>query len=122
MEKILGMWWRTSTDDFTYSLKYQQNSESVWKGEKIPTKREVLKVVMSIYDPLGLLSHVLIFPRILLQNVWRNASGWDQKISTELAVEWRRWTDVLPKIEKLRIPRWLSQWCGGSRIAHIHRC
>lgn len=50
---------------------------------------------MSIYDPLGLLSHVLIFPRILLQKC-------------VASTDWRQWTSSFPKIEEIQIPRWLG--------------
>lgn len=106
MEKVLGMWWETSTDYFSYSLRYHKMSKEIWKGERVPTKREVLRAVMSIYDPLGLLSHVLIFPKILLQNIWRTESSWDEAISPHLASDWKRWIDILPSVENLKIPRW----------------
>lgn len=105
-EKILGMWWETNTDNFTYSLRYHKMDEDIWKGKRSPTKREVLRAVMSIYDPLGLLSHVLIFPKIILQNIWRTESSWDEAISPDLTDDWRKWLEILPRVERLKIPRW----------------
>lgn len=116
IEKILGMWWETDSDDFTYSLRYHKMDEAIWKGERSPTKREVLRAVMSIYDPLGLLSHVLIFPKILLQNIWRSESMWDEAINSDLANYWKSWLEILPRVELLKIPRWYGY---SSRVKHV---
>lgn len=116
IEKVLGMWWETSTDDFTYSLRYHKMNEAIWKGERSPTKREVLRAVMSIYDPIGLLSHILIFPKILLQNIWRTECTWDEAISSELANDWKKWIEVLPSVENLRIPRWYGFTSKVSQV------
>lgn len=79
-EKVLGMWWFTNTDKLTYSLKYSKCHEDVLKGTRIPTKREMLRLLMSIFDPLGLLSHVLIYPKILMQDVWCEGIEWDDTL------------------------------------------
>lgn len=67
-EKILGMWWCTATDTFTYKLSPKHNIELL-AGKRKPTKREMLRTLMAIFDPLGLISHLLIFLKILLQEV-----------------------------------------------------
>ncbi|XP_055842840.1 uncharacterized protein LOC129909789 [Episyrphus balteatus] len=79
-EKILGLWWSPRSDSFsfairTHNLKYNLLLENAW-----PTKREMLRVLMSIFDPLGLIANFLIFLKILLQEVWSSGIEWDQKI------------------------------------------
>lgn len=54
VEKVLGMWWNTNTDTFTYSLRYTKATSDILSGKVVPTKRQVLQVLASIYDPLGL--------------------------------------------------------------------
>lgn len=105
-EKVLGMWWNVSKDKFKYSLKFNKGNAAILDGSSIPTKREMLQVLMSVYDPLGLISHLLIFPKILMQEVWKSAIDWDDQISPELFVSWKEWVDSLHKIKKLKIPRW----------------
>ncbi|XP_055622958.1 uncharacterized protein LOC129766451 [Toxorhynchites rutilus septentrionalis] len=72
--------------------------------DHVPTKREVLKVVMSLFDPLGLLAFFLIHGKILIQNTWLEGSGWDDPISNKLQKRWQWWTDLFPQLELLRIP------------------
>ncbi|XP_055903410.1 uncharacterized protein LOC129939426 [Eupeodes corollae] len=106
-EKILGMWWCLQSDTFTFSLRYNKGSKQVLSGECRPTKREVLKILMSIYDPLGLIANFLVYLKILLQDIWRSQIHWDEKISDDQFEAWTKWLQILPQVEQLRIPRCL---------------
>lgn len=114
--KILGMWWSTEDDCFSYQLK-TQNFEEVLSGKVGPTKRGILGILMRIFDPLGLLNHVLIFLKVLLQKVWRSGSTWDEQITdSRLLVEWRKWLSILPSIEKIRIHRWYFEGKSATEV------
>ncbi|XP_070142307.1 uncharacterized protein [Drosophila kikkawai] len=52
-EKVLRMYWQPATDDFKFSVKYNRVPRSVMTGERVPTKREFLSLVMSTFDPIG---------------------------------------------------------------------
>lgn len=49
-EKVLGMWWSTALDldCFSYSLACTKVDKDVLAGIRRPTKREVLRMLMSI--------------------------------------------------------------------------
>ncbi|XP_062541078.1 uncharacterized protein LOC134209112 [Armigeres subalbatus] len=104
-EKVLGMWWCTQTDCFTYKINWRRLGEDLLSGKRFPTKREVLRTMMSIYDPLGLISHYLIFLKVLLQEIWRTGVGWDEKVNQQIFNKWQMWLKLLPGIERLQIPR-----------------
>lgn len=109
VERVLGMWYNTKSDTFTFSLKYAPIAEEIFNGRRLPTKREVLRTLMSIFDPLGLLSNYLIYLKILLQEIWRTKMDWDERISTEnLTVRWKRWLELLPGVESVHVPRLYS--------------
>lgn len=101
-DKVLGMWWSTVSDSFTYSLQSQQCLSKSLK----PTKREILRTLMKVFDPLGLISHVLVFAKVLLKKVWRLGLEWDQEITDDLFEMWQKWVDILQLIPSLRVPRW----------------
>ena len=108
-EKILGMWWNTNLDCFTFSLKYTFIAKEILEGKKMPTKRELLRTLMSIFDPLGLLSNFLIQLKILLQDVWRAELNWDEQISESgLVSKWKQWLEYLPMVENVQVPRLYS--------------
>lgn len=93
-EKVLGMWWCTTSDQFRYQLtKNPKNTEILLCGRR-PTKREVLRTIMMIFDPLGLLSHYLVYVKVLLQDVWRAQLDWDDKLEGELFDKWTTWVKM----------------------------
>uniref|UniRef100_A0AAG5DPK9 Integrase catalytic domain-containing protein n=1 Tax=Anopheles atroparvus TaxID=41427 RepID=A0AAG5DPK9_ANOAO len=103
-EKVLGMWWDTVADTFTFRPS-PKHDQTVLSGVKVPTKREVLRTLMAIYDPMGLIGNFLIYAKVLLQDIWRAGLEWDQQISGELAEKWKAWIAVLPNVQHISIPR-----------------
>ncbi|XP_062558178.1 uncharacterized protein LOC134223057 [Armigeres subalbatus] len=103
-EKVLGMWWCTTSDTFTYKLSPKHDTDLL-AGKRKPTKREMLRTLMAIFDPLGLISNALIFLKILLQEVWRYNVNWDDEIPDELNTRWELWLRILPMVQNVRIPR-----------------
>ena len=59
----------------------------VFQANVVPTKRKVLQVLMSILDPLGLVSHFTTGSKILLQDIWRSGTKWDEELNRELCVK-----------------------------------
>ncbi|XP_062557548.1 uncharacterized protein LOC134222413 [Armigeres subalbatus] len=53
-EKVLGMWWNTTDDVFTYKVGWNRYGPALLGGERRPTKREVLRILMTINDVLSL--------------------------------------------------------------------
>ncbi|XP_062716497.1 uncharacterized protein LOC109432742 [Aedes albopictus] len=103
-EKVLGMWWNTIDDTFTFKIPKRCRMELL-SGEQVPTKREVLRILMSVYDPLGLLANVLMFLKVLLQEIWRSNIGWDEPISDQHLEKWRIWLSVLQNVQTVSVPR-----------------
>ncbi|XP_055633808.1 uncharacterized protein LOC129774135 [Toxorhynchites rutilus septentrionalis] len=97
-ERVLGMYWRPEQDVFTYTY-------SVGLEETHPTKRQILRAVMSLFDPLGLLSHFLVFGKIIIQQIWRAKTGWDEPIPKELCERWTQWTAEFKYLDQISIPR-----------------
>ncbi|XP_065083397.1 uncharacterized protein LOC135705551 [Ochlerotatus camptorhynchus] len=103
-EKVLGMWWDTATDSFTFRISPKHNMELL-SGSRMPIKREVLRMLMAIYDPMGLISNFLIYLKILLQEIWRAGCGWDDEINGKLAERWITWVEALPNVRQVSVPR-----------------
>nr|XP_044248645.1 uncharacterized protein LOC108069676 [Drosophila takahashii] len=104
-EKILGMQWSPSQDAFTYALRFVRLNRNIIKENIVPTKREVLQVLMSVFDPMGFVSCIMMYLKILLQNIWRTKMGWDDELPPELYVQWNLWLSYLPLISQVAIPR-----------------
>ena len=103
-QRSLCVFWNLETDAFTYKVSVP---------DKPFTRRGVLSVVNSIYDPLGLAAPVLLDGRLLLQRLVSMGKkktstvclGWDDPLPEELASGWQRWKTALPDLQNVSIPR-----------------
>ena len=75
----------------------------IMKCNKIPTKRQFLKIVMSVFDPLGFLSPVTIQARLIMQNIWESNVKWDEEISIDDHKLWIGWIHILEIVKLVRL-------------------
>ncbi|XP_074030560.1 uncharacterized protein [Leptinotarsa decemlineata] len=106
LERVLGISWSPTTDDFVFILDLKKIPAEICHGEKVPTKREVLRTVMAVFDPLGFLAPLMINARILIQNIWRSHIDWDQAITEELFYTWLKWLTQLKHYTPVTINRY----------------
>lgn len=120
-EKVLGMWWETATDMFTFKLSSKHDADLL-TGVRIPTKREMLRTLMTIYDPLGLIGNFMMYLKILMQEVWRSGCNWDDDIPEKLAAKWLVWIEVLPNVQKVKVPRCYRHITSAkaSNVVQLH--
>ncbi|XP_055548592.1 uncharacterized protein LOC129732102 [Wyeomyia smithii] len=97
-ERVLGMLWASEPDVFVYTNA--MNLAAI-----APTKRSILRCVMSQYDPLGLLSHFFIHGRVIIQNIWRTKAGWDDNVGGDILESWHRWTSLFDDLKQVTISR-----------------
>ncbi|RXN15829.1 pao retrotransposon peptidase superfamily [Labeo rohita] len=102
MLKVLGLVWRTETDDFVFDLTALL--DAVAKREN--TKRRVLKLSARIFDPMGFLTTFAVHVKCLFQEMWIQGLGWNEELPTDLAQKWQKWCSELPQIHHIVIPRW----------------
>ncbi|XP_062716387.1 uncharacterized protein LOC134291935 [Aedes albopictus] len=105
IESVLGMKWIPASDTFTFSVSLRDNLLHVLDLSYVPTKREVLRTVMSFFDPLGLISFFLIHGRTMMQDIWATGIGWDDPIPEKVLMQWKKWVGLIPKLSTLRVPR-----------------
>ncbi|XP_063622345.1 uncharacterized protein LOC134794456 [Cydia splendana] len=104
-ERTLGLIWYPADDKLTFDLSLKRIPESIVNGDERPTKRLMLRVIMSIFDILGFLSPFTIQGRIMLQDTWRLNIDWNDYIPDAIYNKWRKWIDLLKVISDIRIPR-----------------
>eukprot|EP00794_Sanderia_malayensis_P000965 gene965-biopygen216 len=92
--KLLGLPW-DKTDD-TLAISFPKMPELV-------TKRTVLRGLASVYDPLGIVSPVLLTGKILYRDICDEGLTWDEEITGTLLQRWQRFVKSLP--ERIEIPR-----------------
>ena len=119
-EKVLGLYWDTQTDELRFNVAFDKISPEIMNGSKTPTKREVLRVIMSIFDPLGLLAPFTMRSKMLLQQIWRSAVRWDEKIKDDENKSWLSWINKLKCLKCCKVPRCLSPLTGNVIEIELH--
>ena len=96
VERALGVQWCVQSDTFKFKIKVQ---------DRPLTRRGILSVLSSIYDPLGVLVPVVLKAKLILQDLCRKGHGWDDTIPASIAMEWTKWIQDLHLLENFKISR-----------------
>ncbi|XP_058817840.1 uncharacterized protein LOC131681145 [Topomyia yanbarensis] len=96
--KMLGLMWNPSTDELLFVSMPTCDIET-------PTKRQVLSLIARMFDPLGLVSPVVIIGKLLMQQTWKENIDWDEQITGELLKNWKYFLVAIAGINQLHIPR-----------------
>ncbi|XP_070145039.1 uncharacterized protein [Drosophila kikkawai] len=118
-QKILGMRWQVATDDFRFNVEYHRVPESVLSGDRVPTKREYLSLLMSTFDPLGFLCCLMITAKLLLREIWRQKIQWDEPLPEEIGRAFAAWRRQMDAVGQFRCPRHYFGH-GAVRTIELH--
>ncbi|XP_023159208.1 uncharacterized protein LOC111591763 [Ceratitis capitata] len=119
VEKVLGLFRQSSTDCFGFQLKFNKVDVAVINGTRFPTKRELLNVIMSIFDPLGFLCNFVVGAKVIMRDVWEHNIHWDEPLPSDINDAWERWRNQLTAVVKYTIPRFYFLK-GMPKILQLH--
>jgi hypothetical protein len=94
--RTLGVIWNINSDTFDFKVNIQ---------EKPATRRGILSVTSSFYDPLGMVGPVILEAKRILQKCCTPGTGWDDPLPEEQAVAWLAWIGTLDKLNNLQVSR-----------------
>ncbi len=109
--KTLGVVYLSEEDAFSYQANIPD--------EKSWTKRKILQHKAKLYDPHGLIAPHTTVAGIILQQLWRQGKNWDEEVTGETMLTWKKWLDASRDLPKLRIPRCLTQHPEEDAEVHI---
>ena len=114
IERALGVHWCVESDTFGFRMLVK---------DKPLTRRGILSIVSSIYDPLGFATPFTLITKKLLQDLCREERlGWDDQLPDCYLRRWEKWRNELPSLERLSFPRCVKPRDFGevkSRQLHI---
>ncbi len=111
-ERALGLHWETEKDTFEYRICVKNKSA---------TRRGMLSVVSSLYDPLGFVAPFILRAKIILQKLCRMKLSWDEPIPKKEQEDWSQWLDELPMLQDLKVSRCLKpEDFGDSIVTELH--
>lgn len=96
LQHSLGLGWDLSTDQFSFRVEI---------NDKPFTKRGVLSVINSLYDPLGFAVPVSIEGRSILREISKDISEWDTPLPKEQQDKWQKWKGSLKHLGQLKTSR-----------------
>ena len=103
MQRTLGVVWDNRSDSFLINVHLQNRPF---------TKRGVLSVINSIFDPPGIASPVTLEGKLILRTVISSVNkpddpkyGWDDPLPTEYLPRWESWKRQLTSLSNLKVPR-----------------
>ena len=101
IQRSLGVSWDLKTNTFTFKVSIDNKSF---------TKRGVLSVINSLYDPLGIAAPFLIHGKSLLRSMSahlkeRQLEDWDTPLPEECKPAWNECFTSLTELERCRISR-----------------
>ena len=108
-ERALGIRWNVETDSLEFHVQIQKKPE---------TRRGILSIIASLFDPLGLISPVSLKGKIILQQLSRLRLGWDDPIPDYERQKWRDWLNVLPSLKEVSIPRCVRLFTSTTPVQH----
>ena len=110
--KLLGVGFSFEDDAFFIKLRNKHSKE-------VKTKAEVLSLIASVYDPLGLVSPFILKSRLIFQRLNEMQIGWKQKVPQEILDEIIKWRDSIPNLKHVVVPRWTSKLGYEDSEAHL---
>ncbi|XP_046542848.1 uncharacterized protein LOC124253172 [Haliotis rubra] len=109
MERALGMQVHIQSDSFKFSVDLP---------EKPATRRGILSTMSSLYDPLGLVSPVLLPAKKILQDLCKDKSlDWDDHVEKSCCDSWNRWLCELDLLKDLEVRRCLKPPAFGNVVS-----
>ena len=98
-EKVLGLSWDIESDNFIF-----QFSKLADAAEKVDlTKRNLLSLLASQFDPIGWIGPVIICMKMLFQDICRENIEWDVKLEGQFKHKWKRLSNTCSQLKRLRL-------------------
>ena len=99
-ERALGVTWNVERDGFVIDVDLKS------KAKDLPvTKRTILSIDATLFDPLGFVAPVTLISKLLMQELCRQHLDWDDEAPEDIKELWKNWLDDLPSLKSILVPR-----------------
>ena len=110
-ERTLGLMLDVEKDVFRFDTNIK---------EKPTTRRGILSMASSVFDPLGFLCPVFLHPKLLLQRLTREKYDWDTVIDEAASAAWSKWFSKLQHLTNIEIPRCITHGLESIASTELH--
>ena len=99
--KVLGCEWDYEADVITVDL-----ISVAQRADGLPaTKRNTLRLLAGVYDPLGLISPVTLSVKVIFQEICRQKCGWDEQLEGGFKKDVEEWIKGLIDCHRIEVKR-----------------
>ena len=100
--KTLGVAWERKEDILTLPASRVSSDLPL-------TKRNVLRTIAAVFDPLGFVSPFVMVAKVIFQELWARGYDWDDTIEDEIAIRISAWFEQLHDVATIHMPRCLCE-------------
>ena len=117
--KVLGVGWDREKDLLLLDLTSPLETDNTC----LVTKRVILGTTSKLYDPLGLLSPVIILLKIIFQSICKTRVGWDDPVDSFIHEQWLKLVQDAKKVGVVQLKRhYFHGWSNADlRNVQLHR-
>ncbi len=108
---MLGLKWNKSKDTLTVTFPTVDSNTTT-------TKRTILSKLAKVYDPLGLVSPIILEGKLIFRDVCKTKVPWDADIREPLRRRWNEWEKSLPK--EVTVPRLIVNYREPVLSVELH--
>jgi len=90
---VLGLKWDREDDSLMISNQFDLKL-------KTPSKREILSITQSIYDPIGFLAPAMLPAKLMIQEAWSTKTKWDAPLPKTIQRNFLRWYEELKHLSR----------------------
>ena len=114
-QRILGMLWNPNQDELVYDLT------KILQGVEIQpaTRRLILSTATRFFDPLGLISPVILPFKIMFQKLCKAQRDWDELVDTQLNQEWLSFLSDLRPAGRVSFKRCHAEGLGRNEVKSL---
>ena len=95
-EQALAVKWDTKMDTLHINVDVP---------DRPVTRRGILSTVSSLYDPVGLISPVILKGKHFVKILCSDGYDWDEPVPEEIAASWLQWKESIPLLSEISVPR-----------------
>ena len=109
-QRILGILW-----DIQNNILKLRPVSNIYPN----TKRGILSLLSSIFDPLGIVAPVLLEAKLIVQELWRQKISWYQDIPSDLEIRFKKWKSKINLLNNITLPRFHGFDNSSENEIHI---
>ena len=110
--KALGIRWNVKSDEFYFKVN-QRIDDQV-------TRRNMISMICSIFDPLGLASPFVVKGKMIFQEATRLGLSWDEEPPVGIVQRWKSWERTLVDLCLIKVPRCIKPKEFNDATVELH--